>query len=148
MNVVNIMKDKIIKFIKDPEIWAYLIVGILTTIVAMIVKLGLLYTVFSQRTDFQILVAEVIAWIVAVAFAYITNRIFVFKSKSKQYLKEIISFVSGRIFTLLVGMFVMWFICSFLKLNDDTWVFIATMIDQVVVSILNYVVSKIFVFKK
>ena len=139
---------KIIKFITDPEIWAYLIVGILTTIVAMIVKLGLLYTVFYARTDAQILIAEVIAWVVAVAFAYITNRIFVFKSKSKNYFKEIVSFVSGRIFTLLVGMFIMWFICSFLHLNDDTWVFIATMIDQVTVTILNYVVSKLFVFKK
>ena len=142
------MKDKIIKFIKDPEIWAYLIVGILTTIVAMIVKLGLLYTVFRARTDVQILIAEVIAWVVAVAFAYITNRIFVFKSKSKNYFKEIVSFVGGRIFTLLAGMFIMWFICSLLGLNSDLWVFIATMIDQVVVTILNYVISKIFVFKK
>ena len=142
------MKDKIIKFIKDPEIWAYLIVGILTTIVAMIVKLGLLYTVFRARTDVQILIAEVIAWVVAVAFAYITNRIFVFKSKSKNYFKEIVSFVGGRIFTLLAGMFIMWFICSLLGLNSDLWVFIATMIDQVIVTILNYVISKIFVFKK
>ena len=119
---------KIVKFITDPEIWAYLIVGILTTIVAMIVKLGLLYTVFSARTDFQLFLSEAIAWFIAVVFAYVTNRIFVFKSKSKNYIKEIISFVSGRIFTLLVGMFIMWFICSFLKLNSDIWVFIATMI--------------------
>lgn len=142
------MKDKITKLLKNKEIWAYLIVGILTTIVSMIVKLGLLYTIFNARTDLQIQLAEIISWIVAVAFAYITNRIFVFKSKSKEYFKEIVSFVGGRIFTLLVGMFVMWFICSLLRLNSDTWVFIATLIDQVVVTILNYVISKIFVFKK
>ena len=142
------MKDKIIKFIKDPEIWAYLIVGVLTTIVAMAVKLGLLYTILSSENALHVQLAEIISWIVAVAFAYITNRIFVFKSKSKKYFQEIVSFVGGRIFTLLVGMFIMWFICTLLGLNDKTWVLIATLIDQVAVTILNYVVSKIFVFKK
>ncbi|MBR6072957.1 MAG: GtrA family protein [Bacilli bacterium] len=142
------MKDKIIKFIKDPEIWAYLIVGVLTTIVSMIVKLGLLYTILSSENALHVQLAEIISWIVAVAFAYITNRIFVFKSKSKKYFQEIVSFVGGRIFTLLVGMFIMWFICTLLGLNDKTWVLIATLIDQVAVTILNYVVSKIFVFKK
>ena len=139
---------KLMKLLKDPEIWAYLIVGILTTIVAVAVKLGLLYTIFKARTDLQIQAAEIIAWVVAVAFAYITNRVFVFKSKSKNYFKEIISFVGGRIFTLLVGMFIMWFICTLLGLNNNTWVLIATLIDQVAVTILNYVVSKLFVFKK
>jgi len=142
------MKDKIIKFIKNPEIWAYLIVGVLTTIVSMIVKLGLLYTILSSENALHVQLAEIISWIVAVAFAYITNRIFVFKSKSKKYFQEIVSFVGGRIFTLLVGMFIMWFICTLLGLNDKTWVLIATLIDQIAVTILNYVVSKIFVFKK
>ena len=139
---------KLMKLLKDPEIWAYLIVGILTTIVAVAVKLGLLYTIFKARTDLQIQAAEIISWVVAVAFAYVTNRVFVFKSKSKNYFKEIISFVGGRIFTLLVGMFIMWFICTLLGLNNNTWVLIATLIDQVAVTILNYVVSKLFVFKK
>lgn len=142
------MKDKIIKLLKDREIWAYLIVGILTTIVAMIVKLGLLYTILSSSNPIHVQIAEIVSWIIAVAFAYVTNRIFVFKSKSKKYLSEITSFVGGRIFTLLVGMFIMWFICTLLGLNDNMWVLIATFIDQVAVTILNYVVSKLFVFKK
>ena len=135
-------------YYKNPEIWNYLIVGVLTTIVAVAVKLGLLYTILDAANGIHIQIAEISSWIAAVIFAYITNRIFVFNSKSKDYFKEITSFVSGRVVTLLIGMFIMWFICTFLKLNDNTWVFIATMIEQVVITILNYVISKFFVFKK
>ena len=130
------------------EIFNYLIVGVLTTIVSMAVKLGLLYTVLDPSNGLHIQIAEITSWVAAVIFAYITNRIFVFKSKSKDYLKEISTFVSGRVVTLLIGMFIMWFICTLLNLNTKLWVFIATMIEQVVITILNYILSKVFVFKK
>ena len=135
-------------YYKNPEIWNYLIVGVLTTVVAVAVKLGLLYTILDAANGIHIQIAEITSWIAAVIFAYFTNRIFVFNSKSKDYFKEITSFVSGRVITLLIGMFIMWFICTFLNLNNNTWVFIATMIEQVVITILNYVISKFFVFKK
>ena len=133
---------------KHEEIINYLIVGVLTTIISMIVKLGLLYTILNASNPIDVQIAEITSWVIAVAFAYVTNKIFVFKSKSTKILKELLEFVSGRIVTLLIGMFIMWFICNLLNLNSDLWVFIATMIEQVVITILNYIISKIIVFKK
>ena len=133
---------------KHEEIINYLIVGVLTTIVSLTVKNGLLLTVLNPKDEIQMQIAVIISWIIAVAFAYVTNRKYVFKSKSKDYLKEIKSFVGGRIFTLLCDMFIMWFICNLLNLNTKLWVFIASMISQVVVTVLNYIISKIYVFKE
>ena len=133
---------------KYEEIINYLIVGVLTTVVSVAVKFGLLFTVLDRTKEMQLQAAVIISWICAVAFAYITNRIFVFHSNSKQYLKEIATFVSGRIVTLLMDMFIMWFFINLLKLDSDLWVVIVTMISQVVVTVSNYVLSKVFVFKK
>ena len=143
------MKDKILKIYKKyEEIINYLIVGVLTTVVSVAVKFGLLFTVLDAEKEIQLQLAVVISWICAVAFAYIANRVFVFHSHSKNYFKEIITFVSGRIVTLLMDMFIMWFFCNLLNLNTDLWVVIATLISQVVVTIANYILSKVFVFKK
>lgn len=135
-------------YYKNPEIWNYLIVGVLTTVVSLAIKWGLLFTILDAKNGFQVQVAVVASWIGAVIFAYITNRIFVFKSKSKNYLKEISSFVLGRVATLLMEMFIMWFFVTLLKLNSDTWVLIFTLVCQVLVTIFNYILSKLFVFKK
>lgn len=135
-------------YYKNPEIWNYLIVGVLTTVVSLAIKWGLLFTILDAKNGFQVQVAVITSWIGAVIFAYITNRIFVFKSKSKNYLKEISSFVLGRVATLLMEMFIMWFFVTLLKLNSDTWVLIFTLVCQVLVTIFNYILSKLFVFKK
>ena len=135
-------------YYKNPEIWNYLIVGVLTTVVSLAIKWGLLFTILDAKNGFQVQVAVVASWIGAVIFAYITNRIFVFKSKSKNYLKEISSFVLGRVATLLMEMFIMWFFVTLLKLNSDTWVLVFTLVCQVLVTIFNYILSKLFVFKK
>lgn len=135
-------------YYKNPEIWNYLIVGVLTTVVSLAIKWGLLFTILDAKNGFQVQLAVVVSWIGAVIFAYITNRIFVFKSKSKNYLKEISSFVLGRVATLLMEMFIMWFFVTLLKLNSDTWVLVFTLVCQVLVTIFNYILSKLFVFKK
>ncbi len=135
-------------YYKNPEIWNYLIVGVLTTVVSLAIKWGLLFTILDAKNGFQVQVAVIVSWIGAVIFAYITNRIFVFKSKSKNYLKEISSFVLGRVATLLMEMFIMWFFVTLLKLNSDTWVLVFTLVCQVLVTIFNYILSKLFVFKK
>lgn len=133
---------------KYEEIINYLIVGVLTTIVSLVVKWGLLFTVLDPKNSVQLQVAVVISWIAAVVFAYITNRIFVFKSKSKKILKEITSFFGARLLTLGLEMLIMWFFVTFLKLNSDLWVLIWTMVAQILVIIFNYIFSKLFVFKK
>lgn len=133
---------------KYEEIINYLIVGVLTTVVSLIVKWGLLFTILNAKDAIQLQAAVIISWIVAVTFAYVTNRIFVFKSKSKNILKEVISFFGARLLTLGIEMVVMWFFVTLLKLNSDIWVLIWTVVAQVIVIILNYVFSKLFVFKK
>ena len=134
-------------YLNHQEIVNYLIIGILTTIISLLVKVGLLLSVLNPDKPIEVQIAVITSWIIAVTFAYITNRVFVFKSKSKEYLKEIINFVIGRIVTLLLDMFIMWFILNYLGLNTKIWTQIASLISLVVVIVLNYVISKIFVFK-
>ena len=133
---------------KYEEIINYLIVGGLTTIVSIVTKWGLLFTILNPKNAIHLQAAVIISWIVAVTFAYITNRIFVFKSKNKNIFKEVISFFGSRILTLLIEMFIMWFFVTFLKLNSNTWVITWTILAQLIVIVLNYVFSKLFVFKK
>lgn len=133
---------------KYEEVINYLIVGVLTTIVSLGVKYLLLFTFLDASNAVELQMAVIISWVCAVAFAYVTNRIFVFKSKNKNYFKEISSFVSGRILTLLMEMAIMWFFVTLLKLNTDFWVVVFTMICQVLITVANYILSKLFVFKK
>ena len=135
-------------YYKNPEIWNYLIVGILTTIVSLGIKYALLFTIFDASNPIELQTSVIISWIGAVMFAYVTNRVFVFKSKEKNIVKEIFNFTLGRIATLLIEMFIMWFICTLLSLNSNVWVIIATIICQVMQIVGNYVISKLFVFKK
>jgi putative flippase GtrA len=132
---------------KNEELWNYLIVGGLTTFISIIIKWGLLFTILDSDNAFQLQIAVIISWIVAFLFAYICNRIFVFKSKNKK-LKEFIKFFISRITTLLMEMFLMWFFITLLKLNSNVWVIIWTLVVQVLVIVFNYIFSKIFVFKE
>ena len=135
-------------YIKYKEIINYLIFGVLTTLVNLITKYILLFTILDPTNGFQLQIAIIISWIVAVIFAYFTNRKFVFESKNQNKLKEFISFVVARIATLLLEMFIMWFFVTLLKLNSDNWVLVFTLVCQVLVTIFNYILSKLFVFKK
>lgn len=131
-------------YYKNPEIWNYLIVGLLTTVVSLLTYFICTNTFLNPHQPIELQIANIISWIFAVIFAYITNRIFVFKSKSKKIVKEIISFTGSRIFTLLMDMLTMFVIVSVLSLSDV----IGKIVSQVIVTILNYVLSKLIVFKK
>ena len=135
-------------YIKYKEIINYLIFGVLTTLVNLITKYILLFTILNPTNGFQLQIAIIISWIAGVLFAYCTNRKFVFESKNENKLKEFISFVVARIATLLLEMFIMWFFVTLLKLNSDLYVVIFTLVAQVAVVIGNYIFSKLFVFKK
>lgn len=130
------------------EIINYLIVGGMTTVISLAVKYGLLFTILDASHAVELQVAVILSWIVAVAFAYFANRIFVFHSKSKRYLKEVSGFVAGRIATLIIEMVIMWFFVTLLGLDSHLWVIIWTIVAQIVVIVGNYVISKLFVFKK
>jgi len=125
------------------EIIRYLIVGVLTTVVSLVVYYGLSYTVLNPDNPLQLQIANVISWIFSVAFAYVTNRVFVFKSKNENHFKEITSFVGSRVVTLLMDMAIMFFGVTLFHINDK----IVKLASQVIVIILNYVFSKLFVFR-
>ena len=129
---------------KYEELVNYVIVGGLTTVVSLATYFICVHTFLDASNDIQLQIANVISWVFSVAFAYITNRIIVFKSKSKNYLKEISSFVGSRVVTLLMDMGVMWLFVSVMHGNDT----IGKLISQVVVTVMNYILSKLFVFKK
>lgn len=143
------MIDKCIKlYNKYEEVIIYLIMGVLATIVNLGVKYALLFTVLSASNPIELQIAIIISWIAAVLFAYFTNRKWVFKSKSKNILKEFSSFVVARITTLVMEMFIMWFFVTLLKMDSNTWVIIWTIVSQAIVIIANYFFSKLFIFKK
>lgn len=124
------------------EIFNYLIVGGLTTLVSLITYYGSVLTFLNPNNAIELQIANILSWVCAVTFAYITNRIFVFKSKSKEVVKEITSFVSSRILTLLLDMGIMFLFVTILHLNDK----IMKLVVQVIVTVLNYIFSKLFVF--
>ena len=138
-------EDKFLKlFKKYREIIMYLIFGVLTTIVSITTYILFTHTILNPNNSLELQVANVLSWIISVLFAYITNRIYVFSSKNKNIIKEIISFFSSRIITLLIDMFLMFILVTVLN-NNDT---ISKIIVQVVVIIGNYILSKLIVFKK
>lgn len=98
----------------------------------------------GSGTDY--LDATVIAWTVAVIFAFVTNKLIVFESKSWKPAvagKEFVGFIGARLFSLLVEIVFMFVMVTLLKWND----FVAKFIVQVIVVILNYVFSKLLIFK-
>lgn len=135
-------------YYNNPEFWNYVIVGLCTTVVSLVLKYLLLFFLFDSSIAIELQASIIISWIGAVLFAYITNRIFVFKSKSKNVIGEITSFFGGRLMTLFMEMVFMWFFVTLLGLNTDMWVIIFTIICQVLIIIINYFISKFLVFKK
>ena len=129
---------------KNEELWNYLIVGFLTTVVSLVTYFICTETFLNPEVTVELQIANVISWVLAVAFAFVTNRVFVFKSKNKKVFKEMCSFVSSRIFSLFLDMLSMFIMVSVLSWNDK----IAKLIVQVIVTVVNYILSKLFVFKK
>lgn len=131
-------------YLKYKEIINYLIVGVLTTVVSLAVYYISVFTILNPENAVELQIANIISWIAGVAFAYVTNRKYVFESKEENKLKELTKFVSARIITLLMDMFIMFIGVTILKGSDK----IMKLVSQVVITIANYIFSKIFVFKK
>lgn len=128
---------------KYRELIVYIIVGVLTTIVSLGVYYACVFTVLDPTDAIQLQVANVISWVCAVIFAYVTNRKFVFQSTSTDIAKEFTSFVGSRVATLLMDCAIMFISVTLLGFNDK----IAKLIVQVVVTVGNYVLAKLWVFK-
>ena len=126
---------------KYQEIINYLIAGGLTVLVTV-----LSYAFFTKILHIYYIVSNVLAWIVAVIFAYVVNRRFVFQSKSskKARVKEIRNFFIFRLLSLLIDTILMYLLVDIFRIND----LISKMIVQIVVIVLNYIFSKFFIFKE
>ena len=131
------------------EVLLYLIFGGLTTVVDWGLSF-LLYHFWGAAIEANAILvhgANVIAWAAAVLFAFITNRIWVFKSDKKGFLPilgELGSFAGGRVMTLLLqeAIFVIFF--DIMGISE----FIVKLIAAVLVIVLNYFISKLIVFRK
>lgn len=126
---------------KHKSIIAYAVFGVLTTLVNVVT-----YWVCSAPFDFGVVASSVIAWIVAVAFAYVTNRTWVFQSKAQttgEIVAEAASFFAGRLATGLVDWVGMYVAVEVLHQPDV----IMKALMNVIVIVLNYLFSKLIVFK-
>ena len=129
-------------FQKYKELIAYVFWGAATTAVNYCV-----YFLCTQLLQLHYLVSNVLAWVAAVAFAFVVNKLFVFASKSwagRTVLPELWKFVSARILSGVLETGLLFVFVSLLKLPDGP-VKIAV---SVLVVLLNYVVSKWLIFKK
>ncbi len=135
---------ELIKKVCTKEVILYIVFGVLTTLVSLVTYKLCVVTFLNAENALQLQIANIIAWILSVAFAYVTNRKFVFESKNSNKLQEASKFVTSRIATLLMDMLIMFIGVTLLKFNDG----IIKLVSQVVIIVANYVFSKIFVFKK
>ena len=133
------------------ETASYLVFGVLTTVINYIV-FGLILRFFGTKAT---LIANVIAFVVAVTFAFITNKLYVFGSRDWSVAvlkKELPSFLGARLFSLGLEELGLW-ICLIkgvegLEIFRINGMMIAKLVLAVIVIVLNYVFSKFFIFKK
>lgn len=149
---VGIMPKKIQDFyFKHEEVLLYIFYGGLTTVVSFVSKLIPLYLANKEAMgDFYTVYSTgcaVFSWICAVTFAFFTNRAYVFKSTAstrKAFWKEFVNFYIGRLASLgidavMTAVFIGWLRWS------AFWV---TLAAQIIILIINYVISKVFVFRE
>lgn len=132
------------------EVFFYLLFGVLTTVVNLVTL-----AIFNRFVD--IMVSNIIAWVAAVVFAYVTNKLFVFESKSWKpavLAKEIPSFAGARLLTLGIEELGLLVMIKWLHLDVPLTIgpvggeFIIKGILAVIVVVLNYIFSKLLIFKK
>ena len=143
------MKRYIKKFF-DNEILSYLFFGVATTVVSIFVRIVIFYLTRQE------LVATALGNIAGILFAFFTNDTFVFKQERKNWFNRLIKFTSARLITFLLDLLLTFiFVTSFPHIigqfvgdNLNTINTIETIFAQVTIIVLNYIFSKVFVFKK
>ena len=127
--------------IKYKELILYVVFGVLTTLVNLAV-----YWLLAHPLGINETVSTAIAWLASVAFAYVTNRRYVFESKKqgRDIIKEALSFMLGRVFTGILDTAIMYVFVQRLSWSDMP----VKLASNVIVIILNFVISKLLVFKK
>lgn len=143
IKIEDLSNKKIIEKLNDyKESIMYLIFGALTVLVNLVT-----YTALTRGLDINYMISNIIAWIVAVLFAYVTNKFFVFESKEMKLgflIKEFTAFVSCRLVSGIMEMVLMYLMIDLIGLND----FIVKVFTNILVIILNYILSKVIIFSK
>lgn len=124
------------------SILMYLVMGGITTLINIVT-----FYLFNSTLGLNYTIANIIAWVFAVLFAYISNKLYVFESKHNNFselIQEISSFFGFRVLSLFMDLAVMFVCISILSMNP----LLAKVLANVVVLIANYVFSKLFIFKK
>lgn len=127
---------------KYKETILYLFFGAFTTFVNIVS-----YLFFTRVISCNFMVANALAWILAVLFAYVTNKFFVFESRRielKFLFKEFLSFVSFRLISGIIEMVIMYIMVDLLFVNDV----IVKIFTNIVAIVLNYLFSKMIIFRK
>ncbi|WP_234121368.1 GtrA family protein [Clostridium hydrogenum] len=141
MRELNEIKDKYLTENNIEKI-SYLIFGGFTTIINLAS-----YWILTSKLNLNYMIASVFAWVFAVIFAFVTNKLFVFKSYSKDLnvlLKETISFFTFRFISLFIDLGTMFLCVQMLRIHN----FVAKIIANIIVVIFNYAASKLVIFKK
>ena len=135
--------EKLIGFVKKHwDMALYIIFGAATTAV----NYGTYFALYNVA-EIANIPSTAVAWAISVAFAYITNKLWVFESRSfaKEILKrEIPAFLAARILSGLMDTGIMALTVDMLKRNGNVW----KLISNVFVVIFNYVASKLVIFRK
>lgn len=124
------------------ELFRYGVVGTITTIINIVS-----YDIFARGLGIQYIISTVLAWTVAVIFAFFSNKFIVFQRKSMErhiVMKEFLEFISSRIATGIVDIIIMYLGVSILHQND-LWVKTAS---NIITIVLNYILGKFIVFKE
>ena len=127
---------------KNKEVLMYLFFGGLCFLVSVFT-----YAYFNVTLGINELLANILSWIIAVTFAFVTNKIWVFHSKNDsfgEFMREMTAFYGGRVVTLVMEEAILFLFITVLGLNS----ILVKIVAQVVVIVLNYVISKLFVFKE
>ncbi len=136
------IKDKLISiYCMYKEIILYILFGGATTVVNLAA-----YFISTGQFGIRPLTSNIIAWILAVTFAYITNKIWVFQSRSieiRLIFKEFFGFVSARVLSGAVDTFIVWLFIEVLDFND----LVIKIAAGCIVLVMNYIFSKYIVFK-
>lgn len=131
LNIYNQFKEQIL----------YIVFGVLTTAINIIA-----FFVCSRLMNLGLIPSNVIAWILSVLFAFVTNKIYVFNSKNYNFsvvLRELIDFVISRGATGILDLGLMYLFVSIIGIED----MISKIVINIIVIILNYILSKLYVFK-
>lgn len=131
---------------KHREGFDYLIWGGIAFVLSMV-----LFWLFATVMGWNEVFANNVDWVICVIFTFITNKLFVFRSKAgsiKGLCREFVSFVLARVFTLVLEDIVIFVGCRLMGYNSGLGQMVVKLIAQFVVIVTNYILSKLIVFKK